>query len=166
MAGKKYWDVMYTLRPSTSLQMPNNCIVRESNPGSHYRMWTLYHWALESVHNMGVLTSQYFSPNAKYCTASSGNRTRTPLIECGRCTIELRNLYIIWACLRPSTSLQMPNNELHCPVIEPLPARLQEGQLQWATQHFMACSIFVLLFAENLFVSSVCFHAYDCIVLY
>jgi hypothetical protein len=23
MAGKKYWDVMYTLRPSTSLQMPN-----------------------------------------------------------------------------------------------------------------------------------------------
>jgi hypothetical protein len=23
MAGKKYWDVMYTLCPSTSLQMPN-----------------------------------------------------------------------------------------------------------------------------------------------
>ncbi len=23
MAGKKYWDVTYTLRPSTSLQMPN-----------------------------------------------------------------------------------------------------------------------------------------------
>ncbi len=23
MAGKKYWDVMYTLHPSTSLQMPN-----------------------------------------------------------------------------------------------------------------------------------------------
>ncbi len=22
MAGKKYWDVMYTLSPSTSLQMP------------------------------------------------------------------------------------------------------------------------------------------------
>ncbi len=22
MAGKKYWDVMYALRPSTSLQMP------------------------------------------------------------------------------------------------------------------------------------------------
>ncbi len=41
-------------------------------------MWTLYHWAMESAHNMGVLTSQYFSPNAKYWTASSGNRTRAP----------------------------------------------------------------------------------------
>jgi hypothetical protein len=42
------------------------------------RMWTLYHWAMESVHNMGVLTSQYFSQNAKYWTASSGNRTPAP----------------------------------------------------------------------------------------
>ncbi len=41
-------------------------------------MWTLYHWAIDSVHNMGVLTSQYFSPNAKYKTASSGNLTRDP----------------------------------------------------------------------------------------
>ncbi len=51
------------------------------NPGTRAppdRMWTLYHLALESVHNMGVLTFQYFSPNAKYWTASSGNRTRAP----------------------------------------------------------------------------------------
>ena len=34
-----------------------NCIVRESNPGPPDRMWTLYHWAMESVHNMGVLVS-------------------------------------------------------------------------------------------------------------
>jgi hypothetical protein len=43
MAGKKYWDVMYTLRPSTSLQMPNIELRRpgiESGPPD--RMWTLY----------------------------------------------------------------------------------------------------------------------------
>ncbi len=102
MAGKKYWDVMYTLRPSTSVQMPNielhrpgiepgpplikcgcstielwNLYIiwvclrpstslqmpnnelhpRESNLGPPDRMWTLYHWAMESVHNMGVLVS-------------------------------------------------------------------------------------------------------------
>jgi hypothetical protein len=34
-------------------------------------------------------------------------------------TIELWNLYIIWLCLRPSTSLQMPNIELHRPGIKP-----------------------------------------------
>ena len=58
-----------------------NCIVRELNPGppliecghSTIELWNLY-----SVYNMGVLTSQYFSPNAKYWTASSGNRTRAP----------------------------------------------------------------------------------------
>ncbi len=56
MAGKKYWDVMYTLRPSTSLQMPNI-----------------------ELHRPGI------EPNP-------------PLIECGRFTIELWNLYIIGVC--------------------------------------------------------------------
>ncbi len=79
MAGKKYWDVMYTLCSSTSLQMPNIELHRPGiEPGPPDRMWTLYHWAMESVYNMGVLTSQYFSPNAKYWTASSQNRTRAP----------------------------------------------------------------------------------------
>jgi hypothetical protein len=46
------------LRPSTSLQMPNIELHRpESNPGPPDRMWTLYHRAMESVHNMGVLVS-------------------------------------------------------------------------------------------------------------
>ncbi len=72
MAGKKYWDVMYTLCPSTSLQMPNIELHRPGiEPGPPDRMWTLYHWAMESVHKMGVPMSQYFSPNAKYWTASS-----------------------------------------------------------------------------------------------
>jgi hypothetical protein len=53
MAGKKYWDVMYTLRPSTSLQMPNI-----------------------DLHRRGI-------------------EPGPPLIECGRSTIELWNLYII-----------------------------------------------------------------------
>ncbi len=44
------------------------------------------------------ITSQYISPNAKYWTALSGNRTRAPQIECGRSNIELWNLYIIWVC--------------------------------------------------------------------
>ncbi len=104
-----------------------SCIVRESNPGPPDRTWTLYHWAIESVHNMGVLTSQYFSPNAKYWTASSGNRTRPPLIECGHSTIELWNLYIIWVCLCPSSSLQMTNIELHRPGIEPGPPLIECG---------------------------------------
>ncbi len=56
MAGKKYWDVMYTLRPSTSLQMPNI-----------------------ELHRPGI-------------------EPGPPLIECGRSTIELWNLYIIWVC--------------------------------------------------------------------
>ncbi len=43
MAGKKYWDVMYTLRPSTSLQMPN---IELHSPGIEPgpppdRMWML-----------------------------------------------------------------------------------------------------------------------------
>ncbi len=65
------------------------------------------------------ITSQYFSPNARI--ASSGNRTQAPLREFGRSTIELWNLFIIWVCLRPSTSLQIPNIELHRPGIEPGP---------------------------------------------
>ncbi len=73
------------------------------------------------------ITSQYFSPNAKYWTASSGIRTLAPLIECGCTTIELWNLYIIWVCLRPSTSLQMPNIELHRPGIEPGPPLTECG---------------------------------------
>jgi hypothetical protein len=77
-------------------------------------------WEEVLGHNV-YITSQYFSPNAKYWTTSSGNRTRAPQIECGRSTIELCNLYIIWVCLRPSTSLQMPNIELHRPGIEPGP---------------------------------------------
>ncbi len=56
MAGKKYWDVMYTLHPSTSLQMPNI-----------------------ELHRPGI-------------------EPRPPLIECGRSTIELWNLYIVWVC--------------------------------------------------------------------
>jgi hypothetical protein len=56
MAGVKYWDVMYTLHPSTSLQMPNI-----------------------ELHRPGI-------------------EPGPPLIECGRATIELWNLYIIWVC--------------------------------------------------------------------
>jgi hypothetical protein len=56
MEGVKYWDVMYTLRPSTSLQMP-----------------------YIELHRPGIEPSP-------------------PLIECGRSTIELWNLYIIWVC--------------------------------------------------------------------
>ncbi len=74
------------------------------------------------------IMSQYFSPNAKYWTASSRNWTRAPLIECGRSTIELWNLYIIWVCIRPSTSLQMPNIELHRPGIEPGPPLIECGR--------------------------------------
>jgi hypothetical protein len=51
MAGIKYWDVMYTLHPSTSLQMPN---IELHRPGikprlpliecerSTIELWTLY----------------------------------------------------------------------------------------------------------------------------
>jgi hypothetical protein len=83
MAGKKYWDVMYTLRPSTSLQMPN---IKQHHPGidpgpplieygrSTIELWNLYiKWVCSSY-----ITSQYFSPNAKYWIASSGNWTRAP----------------------------------------------------------------------------------------
>ena len=50
---------MYTLRPSTSLQMPNIELHRPGiEPGPPPdRMWTLYHWAMESVHNVSVLVS-------------------------------------------------------------------------------------------------------------
>jgi hypothetical protein len=92
------------------------------------RMWTLYHWAMESVHNMGVLMSQYFSPNAKYWTGSSGNRTRAPLDRMLTLYHELWNLYIIWVCLRPSTSLQMPNTELRRPGIELGPPLIECGR--------------------------------------
>ncbi len=65
---------MYTFQmPNTELHCPG---IEPETPQD--RMWSLYHRAMESVHNMGVLTSQYFSPNAKYWTASSGNRTRDP----------------------------------------------------------------------------------------
>jgi hypothetical protein len=72
------------------------------------------------------ITSQYFSLNANYWTA--GNRTRASLIECGPSTIELWNLYIIWVCLLPSTSLQMPNIELHRPGVEPGPPLIECGR--------------------------------------
>ncbi len=73
------YKIWVCLRPSTSLQMPNFELHRPGiKPGPPDRMRMFYHWAMESVHNMGVLTSQYFSPNAKYWTASSGNRTRAP----------------------------------------------------------------------------------------
>ncbi len=40
MAGKKYWDVMYTLRPSTSLQMPNIELHRPGiKPGPRTPKW-------------------------------------------------------------------------------------------------------------------------------
>ncbi len=51
MAGKKYWDVMYALHPSASLQMPNNELHRPGiEPGppliecgrSTIELWNLY----------------------------------------------------------------------------------------------------------------------------
>ncbi len=64
MAGKKYWEVMYTLRPSTSLQMPNIELYRPGiEPGP-------------------------------------------ALIECGRSTIELWNLYITF--LTPKLGSKKP----------------------------------------------------------
>ncbi len=75
MAGKKYWDIMYTFSPNAKYWTALSGNRTRAPPD---RMWTLYHWAMESVHNMGVLTFQYFSPNAKYWTASSGNWTRAP----------------------------------------------------------------------------------------
>jgi hypothetical protein len=138
---------MYTLCPSTSLQMPNielHCPGIEPGPPliecgrSTIELWNLYiiwvclrsstHimyfirrcWFLkcsEEIHYVPIgdgdmwyyvpvndgweevlgrnvyIMSQYFSPNAKYWTASSRNRTRAPpLIECGRSTIELWSL--------------------------------------------------------------------------
>ncbi len=61
MAGNKYWDVMYTLHLSTSLQMPNIELHRPGiEPGPPPdRIWTLCHWAMESIYNMGVLVIHY-----------------------------------------------------------------------------------------------------------
>ncbi len=79
----QYWDVMYTptLHPSTSPQMPNIELHRQGiEPGppliecgrSTIELWNLYIiWVCKSY-----ITSQYFSPNAKYWPATSGNRTR------------------------------------------------------------------------------------------
>ena len=69
MAGKKYWDVMYLLRPVmghnvyiTSQYFSPNGKDWTASSGNRTRappdrMWTLYHWAMESVHNMGVLVT-------------------------------------------------------------------------------------------------------------
>ncbi len=78
-------------------------------------------WEKVLGHNVYIM-SQYFSPNAKYWTASSGNPTRAPQIECGRSTIELWNLYIMWLCLYISSQYFSPNAKiLNCIVRESNP---------------------------------------------
>ncbi len=66
------------------------------------RMWTLYHWAMESVHNMGVLAIHYVPVLLSKCQILNWfvreSNSGPPLIECGRSTIELWKLYIIWVC--------------------------------------------------------------------
>ncbi len=100
MAGKKYWDVMYTLRPSTSLQMPNIELHRPGiAPGtpliecgrSTIELWNLYIiWlCLRPSTSLQMPNIELHRP---------GIEPGPPLIECGRSTIELWNLYIIWAC--------------------------------------------------------------------
>ena len=55
MAGVKYWDIMYTLHPSTSLQMPNIELHRPGiEPGPPLTECAL---AMESIHNKGVLSA-------------------------------------------------------------------------------------------------------------
>ncbi len=50
MAGKKYWDVMYTLRPSTSLQMPKIELHRPGiEPGPPTWQASIYHWTNDAV---------------------------------------------------------------------------------------------------------------------
>ena len=58
MAGVKYWDVMYTLHPSTSLQMPNielHCLGIKPRPP----LIECGRSTIESVHNVGVLVIHY-----------------------------------------------------------------------------------------------------------
>ncbi len=64
---------------------------------SPVRIWTLYHWAMESVHNMGVLVIHYVPVLLSKCQILNCE-PGPPLIDCGRSTIELWNLYIIWVC--------------------------------------------------------------------
>jgi hypothetical protein len=51
------------------------------------RMWTLYHWAMESVHNMGVLVIHYVPVHLSKCQILNciirESNPRPPLIECG-----------------------------------------------------------------------------------
>jgi hypothetical protein len=100
MGGKKYWDVMYTLRPITSLQMPNIELHRlgiEPRPPliecrrSTIELWNLYIiWVcLRPSTSLQIPNIELHRP---------GIESGTPLIECGRSTIELWNLYIIWVC--------------------------------------------------------------------
>ncbi len=64
------------------------------------RMRTLYHWAMESVHNMGVLVIHYvpvlFSKRQILNCIVQESNPGPPPIECGCSTIKLWNLYIIW----------------------------------------------------------------------
>ncbi len=66
MAGKKYWDVMYILRPSTSLQMPNIELHRpgiEPRPRGQKSLGPLK-MSLEMAHKVIV-------PQKKLCPAVS-----------------------------------------------------------------------------------------------
>ncbi len=97
MAGKKYWDVMYTLRPSTSLQMPNIELHRPgTEPGPPLKECgrsTIELWNLCIIWVCLRPSTSLQMPNIKL--HHLGIEPRPPLIECGRSTIELWNLYII-----------------------------------------------------------------------
>ncbi len=79
------------------------------------------------IYSNVYITSQYFSLNAKYWTASSGNRTRAPpdrmwtLYHWAMESVPGTKYGCAKHTLRPSTSLQMPNIELHRPGIDPGP---------------------------------------------